>query len=288
MTGGFPSQLLSAVNAAKSTITQAVHVQLVDAIGNIISIHDGHLKTLGFHNAIGHGATNGSITKELASGDKEGIGTGAFSIVERFAFIQPGGDAQMYLQSDDAQDNSAGTGAQEITITYFNFAWEKKTVAVVPNGVTQVTISVADIYRIHSVITNKGNAAAGNITITDVGETTLYGEIAIYKTYMERCIFYVATGETVSATSGIFGCTTSGGVQFVVAASEQDVSGNVVTRARIPFKMEAGILKSKFEHPESVSNPDGKRIAILVAVTAASGAPAQKGSAWLGGFTQSE
>ena len=249
--------------------------------------HDGHLKTLGLHESIGHGATNGSIMKELASGDKEGIGTGAFTIVERFVFIQPATDTQMYLQSDDAQDNAAGTGAQQITITYFNLAWEKNTVTVVPTGVTQVTISVADIYRIHSVIVNKGSSAAGNITITDAGETTLYGEIAIYKTYMERCIFYVATGETVSATSGVFGCTTSGGVQFVVAASEQDASGNVVTRARIPFKMEAGILKSKFEHPESVSNPDGLRIAILVAVTAASGAPAQKASAWMGGFTES-
>lgn len=285
MTGGFPSQLLSAVSAAKSAITQAVHVQLVDALGNIISIHDGHLKMIGYHASIGHGSTNGDVSKEFAAGDKEGIAQGAFTLVEREDFVQPVGDTQMYAQSSSAQDAAAGTGAQEITIEYFTFAWVKKTQVFVPTGLSQVTLA-ADFYRLHSVIVTKGLPADGDITITDIGETALYGQVHQFKTYMERCIFYVETGKIVTSVDGVFGCTSSGGVQFSIFASEESASGNVVARSRIPFKMEAGTIDLDFELPEAVSNPNGKRIAIGVAVTASTGAVNQKASAWISGYTE--
>lgn len=248
--------------------------------------HDGHIKTLGYHESIGHGTTNGDVTKEFAAGDKEGIGSGAFTLMEREAFVQPTVDTQMYAQSSSAQDAAAGTGSQEITIEYFTFAWIKKTHVFVPTGTSQVTLA-ADIYRIHDVKVTKGLPADGNITITDIGAGTLYGQVHQFKTYMERCIFYIETGRMVTSVDGIFGCTTSGGVQFSIFASEESASGNVVARARIPFKMEAGIVDLDFELPESVQNPNGKRIAIGVAVTASTGAVNQKASAWISGFTES-
>jgi hypothetical protein len=251
--------------------------------GEDVESHAGHIKTIGFKEAIGHGATNKVV--ERACGKKTGIGTGAFTLIESHAFVQPSANTQMYLQSDGAQDTAAGTGIQLITIEYFASAWgARKTVNVIPDGANQVTISVADIYRIHKIYGAEGSVAAGNITITNQAANVLYGRIDQYHTFMERCIFYVAEGEKVSCTQAIVSSATSGGVQIRLFATEEDADGNTLTRGRVPIEIAGGTSNVTFSVSETVSNPNNKRISIGLSVTAAGSAANQSATGALKGY----
>jgi hypothetical protein len=251
--------------------------------GDSIESHAGHLKTIGFKEAIGHGATDKVV--ERATGKKTGIGTGAFTLIESHTFVQPSANTQMYLQSDDAQDAAAGTGIQLITIEYFASAWgARKTVNVIPNGLNQVTISVADIYRIHRIYGAEGHVAKGNVTITNQAAGVLYGQIDQYHTFMERCIFYVAEGEKITCTQAIVSSATSGGVQIRLFATEEDADGNTLTRGRIPIEIASGTANVTFSVSETVSNPNNKRISIGLSITAAGTASNQSATGALKGY----
>ena len=244
------------------------YVLICDTDGNEIDSHHGHLKTFGFHESIGHSATNTDITVERAKGRKTGIGTGAYTLLEEAAFVQPAGDTQMYLQSTSAQDAAAGSGAEQITIEYFSLAWgDMKTVQVVPTGTGQVTISVSDIYRIHNMYVNKGGNAVGLITLTNQAASVLYGQIAIYHAFMQRCIFYVGNGRKVTCTELVLGSYSKEGIIGRLFASEEDGDGNVIPRARIVFELVEDTFPYPFEISETVSNPNNKRMAIGLAVT---------------------
>lgn len=256
-------------------------------INNKIMVSHEHIKTMGFKEAIGHGATNTNISVEHAMGRKEGIGEGAFTILEEAAFVQPAGDTQMYLQSASAQDAAGGSGAEEIIIEYFSLAWgQKKTITVIPTGVTQVTIPATDIYRIHKVYVNKGHPAAGLITITNEAESVLYGQISQYYTFMQRCIFYVAENEVVTCTEAIISSYSKEGILPRIFASEEDEDGNVVTRARIICELVTGVLPYPFAISESVENPNNKRIAIGIGVAGV--AANQNATGVLKGYTTKE
>ena len=258
---------------------------LVDLAGNVNVIHNGHLKVLGLYEAIGHGVTNGDLVVERASGRKTAIGTGAYTLLERFDFVQPAGDTQMYLQSASAEDAEGGTGVEQITIEYFSAAWgDKKTVQVVPTGVSQVTLSVDDIYRIHKMYYNKGGVAADDITLTNQAGDVLYGQIAQHAGFMERCIFYVGNGKKVTCTEGLFTATTSGGILGRLFVSEEDADGNVVPRGRIPFEVADDTITYVFGISETASNPNNKRIAIGLAVTG--NIAAQKATGTIKGFEE--
>ena len=236
--------------------------------GELAGVHDTHLKVLGYHEAIGHGATNGDLVVERASGRKTAIGSGAYTLLERFDFVQPTANTQMYLQSTSAEDAEGGTGVEQITIEYFSLLWgDKKIVQIVPTGVAQVALSVADIYRIHKMYYNKGSVAAGDITLTNQAGDVLYGEIAQYSGFMERCIFYVAEGKKVTCTEGLFTATTGGGILGRLFVSEEDSEGNVVPRGRIPFEIADDTITYVFGISETASNPNNKRIAIGLAVS---------------------
>ena len=244
------------------------YVLICDTDGNEIDSHHGHLKTFGFHESIGHSATNTDITVERAKGRKTGIGTGAYTLLEEAAFVQPAGDTQMYIQSTSAEDAAAGSGAEQITIEYFSLAWgDMKTVQVVPTGTGQVTLSVSDIYRIHNMYVNKGNNAVGLITLTNQAASVLYGQIAIYHAFMQRCIFYVGNGRKVTCTELVLGSYSKEGIIGRLFASEEDGDGNVIPRARIVFELVEDTFPYPFEISETVSNPNNKRMAIGLAVT---------------------
>lgn len=258
----------NAASESTSVDTVVKYMQLVDPFGNPHILHDGHLKVLGYHEAIGHNVTNGDLVVERASGRKTAIGTGSYTLLERFDFVQPAGDTQMYLQSTSAEDAVGGTGVEQITIEYFDAGWlDKKTVQVVPTGVSQVTLTVSDIYRIHKMYYNKGGVAAGNITLTNEAGDVLYGEIAQYAGFMERCIFYVGNGKKVTCTEGLFTATTGGGILGRLFVSEEDAEGNVVPRGRIPFEIADDTMPYVFGISETASNPNNKRIAIGLAVS---------------------
>lgn len=232
--------------------------------------HEGHVKTIGFHESIGHLSTNDDITIERATGRKTTIGTGAFTLLEEAAFVQPSVDTQMYIQSTSAEDAAGGDGAEQITIEYFSLSWgDLKTVQVVPEGAGQVTLSVSDIYRIHKMYINKGHNAVGTVTLTNQAANVLYGQVSQYHAFMQRCIFYVGEGKRVTCTELIISSYSKEGIIGRLFASEEDDDGNIVPRARIAFELVDDVITYAFGISESVSNPNNKRIAIGLAVSGA-------------------
>ena len=210
-------------------------------------------------------------------------------MVEADDFVQPPNetDLQFYVHSTSANDTSDGSGVQQFTIVYLSAGGgAKKTQVVTMNGTSVVAIPNVDKYRIHSVDVTRGHPAAGTITITNFDDNILYGSIEQYKTYMERCIFYVAEDEQVIGIEAICSSTSAGGVYISIFASEEDATGNVVTRARRPFRINDTTISMVFAISEVVSNPNNKLIAFGAAVTAATGAPVQDAEVTLIGYTR--
>lgn len=248
-----------------------VDVRISDGT-NTAEIHDEHLKVLGYHESIGHGTTNTDIVVERCMGRRTTIGTGTYELLQEADFIQPSADTQMYIQSASANDASAGTGVQQITMEYFSSTWgDKKTITITTNGTNQVTVGVADIYRIHKVYANRvggAGVAAGLITLTNQATDVLYGQISQYHNFMQRCIFYVGNGRRVTCTEGIFGASTGGGIIGRLFATEEDASGNLVNRARIIFEVADSQIVYPFQISETAENPNNKNISIGLAITA--------------------
>lgn len=240
----------------------------VDDIREDVGVHHKHLKTLGYLQSIGHGTTGEQgVFTECAVGKKSSIGAGAYTLLESDDFVQPSGNTQMYLQSTNVEDSTGGTGVEKILIEYFSLSWgSRKTVEVIPNGTNQVTISVADIYRIHKVYGISGHPAQGNITITNQAETILYGNIEQYNTFMRRCIFYIAENEKVTGTQAVIGSTTSGGVNVVAFATHEDASGNTMTRGCSTIEVADTTIAISFEPWVTISNPNNKRKSIGLSV----------------------
>jgi hypothetical protein len=83
------------------------------------------------------------------------------------------------LVSSDANDTSAGTGAQEITVTYLDDAWSEQSHVQATNGGT-VVMSPTDIFRLLTIsvtATGSGNKNAGDLTLQVSGGGTVRGKI---------------------------------------------------------------------------------------------------------------
>lgn len=237
--------------------------------------HDGAIHSIDYLDLIGLNLLPG-YTPQFAVGRKTQITTGPYTILETDPFEQPpvGTNISMYIKSTSGDDADGGSGAQQVTVEYFEAAWgSRQRVRVTLDGTNTVAIP-ANINRIHKVYTNKGRAAAGTITIKDVGNSILYGGIAEYETFMRRCIFYVAEGETVLVAQPILGSTTSGGVNAVLFVTEEDEDGNTVTRGRATTEVADTTPVFKFRPLISISNPTNKPKAVGIAVNANS--PSQK------------
>lgn len=253
--------------------------------GSVVNSHNGHLKTFEFIDSIGHSTTNTDITPECAVGKKSAIGTGAYTLLESSAFVQPSANTQMYLQSTGAEDKAAGTGVNEITIEYFPLAWgARKTVQVVPDGANQVMVSVPDIYRIHKIYGNKGHLAAGDITLTNQAGNVLYGQIDQYDTFMRRCIFYIANNEKVTVTQFIIGSTTSGGVNVSLFATHEDDDGDLITRGCATVEVVSNTAIGELKPWLTISNTSNVRKSVGLAVNGNS--PSQKCTGTLKGFLE--
>ena len=285
------AKAVTLIDTSGSEINPATEDTL-STLNNKLLTEDGHIKVIGYHESIGHLSTNGALSVERAIGNKTGIGTGAFTLLESHPFVQPPetpGDVIMYVQSDNVADSdSLGTGSREITCLYYSKSWGvRKTVTTILDGTTQVVISGGtDKYRLHKVYINKGVSAIGNITITNAAQTILYGQIDQYETTMERAIFYVAENEKVTVTEGFLGTTTSGGIIARLFASEEDINGNVVTRVRRPYILQDTVTAIPFKISETVANPNNKRIAIGLAVKAAGVAVNQNAYGYIIGFNE--
>ena len=203
-----------------------------------------------------------------AVGSSENIGTGVFVILSNVAATQPASEMQMEVVSTSEDDDSVGSGAQEVTIKYLPEAWstEYSEEIVVLDGSNAVDTVATDIYRIEDFFVSKGKPAVGTITLKDTGAVATYAQIDIYTTYFQRCIHYLRTGYKSYIMDIIIGCQTNGGVTWRLFRSMK-YGNNIVTRGRLSVEIADDVMDHGWRMPVVVANPDGDRIAIGLAVS---------------------
>ena len=205
---------------------------------------------------------------DVCVGASNSIGTGPFVILSNCVAVQPSAGVQMEAVSTSTDDTLLGSGAQKLKLDYYTESpWERKTEVVEMDGTTPVNTVATDIYRLNKVTVLKGNPAVGTITLKSTDAVTLYAQIDQYKTFFERAAFYVETGYQAIVTDIIIGCSTNGGVTWRLFKSDEDAdTGDVVTRGRLSVRVADDAFPIPLNVPVKISNPNGKRIAIGLAV----------------------
>jgi len=216
--------------------------------------------------------SEGDIHKtDVCIGSNNAIGAGPFVILSNCDAVQPSAGVQMQFVSTSGEDALLGSGVQKMKLYYFaESPWELKNEVVEMDGTTPVNTDATDIYRIHKVEASKGHPAVGTITIKSTDTVTLYAQIDPYTTFFQRAIFYVETGYQAMVTDIILGCSTNGGVKWRLFKSfEDEDTGEVVTRGRLSVSVADDAIHIPLGIGVKVSNPNGKRIAIGLAVQGA-------------------
>lgn len=218
-------------------------------------------------------------------GSSDSIVAGPYVILSNCVAVQPASPGvQMEAVSTSGNDILAGTGVQKLKITYFTKdPWEMFTEVVEMDGTTPVNTVATDIYRIHKIEVVLGQPAAGTITLKSTDASILYAQIDQYETFFERAIFYVENGYQAIVTDIFLGCSTNGGVTWRLFYSDEDEdTGDIVTRGQFSVHIADDILHIPLKVPRKVSNPNGKRIAIGLAVQGP--VAAQKGTGTIAGY----
>lgn len=197
---------------------------------------------------------------------------------------QPPSGVQMEVVSTSTDDTLLGSGAQKVEIEYFTETpWAKLTEVIEMDGTTAVDTAATNIYRINQVEVVKGHPAAGTITVKSTDASILYAQIDQYETFFERCVQYIETGYQAVVTDIIIGCSTNGGVKWRLFVSDEDEdTGDVVTRGKLSVTIADDTLPHPMKLPFRVSNPNGKRIAIGLAVQGP--VAVQKGTGTIWGY----
>jgi len=213
-----------------------------------------------------NGHTRGSVI-----GTNEGIGASAFVILSNVTVTQPSSETRMQVVSTSTDDADGGTGAHQVTIKYLPKVWstEYSTEIITLDGTTPINTEATDIYRIEEFYVNKvGNLGLGigTITLKSTDAVTLYAQIDEGRNFFERAIHYVRTGYKAIVTDVILGCSTNGGVIWRLFRSWEAADGNVVPRGRLSIEVADNTMTHQWNIPVVCSNPNGKRMAVGLAV----------------------
>lgn len=158
--------------------------------------------------------------------------------------IQPEPDTggfNLYVESDDADDDSTGNGAKTISIHYLDTAGVEQTVSATLNGVTPVNTNVTDCMFINSAhITDHfgtGIVATGNIDCTKTSGGTVVQRIAAAGNQSLSTMRQVPVGKTL---------TVSGWHSYGVATTTKVASMRIRTSAH------EGVLNAGVYHFQDV------------------------------------
>ena len=264
------------IDVALSTRTKPADTQTVAGTVGITfpaaSLSDSiFLKIIDYDTLIGKGDVTNHIPGQLMGNGSNGtITTNIFSILSNAVVTQPSVNTWMKFVSTSAQDGVGGTGILQVTIKYFTSAWVNKTEIITMNGTTPVNMVNQDVYRINEIYANKvGTAGVAVGTITLVDQTTgliKYAQIDPTVTFFERAVHYVATGKVCVITSALIGSSTTGGVIFRIFSTDEDGSGNRVTRSRYSTELAMVTQFIPLKNVIQVANPNGVNISIGLAV----------------------
>lgn len=229
-----------------------------------------------FFTAVAQGSVPDS-TAGSRVGTNEVIPQAAFILLSNVTSVSsvvnfPSTAQQMQVVSSSASDSVAGNGAQQVEITYLTTpaaGFQKKTETVTLNGITPVLTTNTDIFRIDRFRVSRAGSsltALGNVSLQSVGGATTFEQIAALTNVFRTAIHWVPKGFKTTVPNVAFGATTVGGVIFLLEASEEDASGNVVFAANEQVEIGQSALVEELIPPLVVSNPNGliKGVAIVV------------------------
>ncbi len=150
-------------------------------------------------------------------------------------YVWPALGAQLECVSTGAQDTGAGTGVQQVRISYLTPAYVEASEIVTLTGAAPVATVANNIFRIQSFRAYRvgGNAvAAGNIDIRMIGgPATVYSRIGTGFTRARNNCWTVPAGKTLYVTSIAFssGSAAAGkNVLFTTRATYDDASGRAL------------------------------------------------------------
>lgn len=174
---------------------------------------------------------------------------------------------QMQVVSSNANDTGAGTGAQQVEITYLTSPtnsqepFKKKTEIVTLNGVGAVSTVATDIFRIDRFRVSKvgtGLFAAGNISLQSVGGATTFERIDIGTNVNRTCVHFVPKGFGCQLNGYTIGCSSGNGVIFILEETELDPSNNDVTLGQTQIELLNQGIHVRLTAPHVIKNIPGK------------------------------
>jgi hypothetical protein len=155
------------------------------------------------------------------------------SFVGATAYNEQTTAVQRSFSSTSANDASAGTGAQQVTFTYFDASGNGPyTETDTLNGTTAVNTTATNICFIESIAVSRvgsGASNAGTITMwtTTAGGGTALGTITIGANQTFWCHHYVPVGYTCYVTGIVAGANNNAGASFTVTQRPIGVTGAV-------------------------------------------------------------
>jgi len=177
-------------------------------------------------------------------------------------YVFPATAQQMAVVSTSANDTSAGTGAQKVTIQYLDNNYVARTEVVTLNGTTPVNTVATNILRVNKMYSSQvgtNHYPVGDIALKNTGGTVTYSQMKAGRNTAQQIIYTVPAGKTLYisqwfAAAGASAANhftqiilrstawdgysvTGGGFLTVDPVSAQD--GNVVQPFIIPIKIPA-------------------------------------------------
>lgn len=152
-----------------------------------------------------------------------------------YAFPSTAGCRMSVASSVASIDSATGAGVQQVRISYLNPAYEEKTEIVTLAGTTTVNTVATDIARVNafrSYATGSSGASAGNIYLSIVTGTTIYGKIAQGYNRARTCVYTVPANKSLYITSVVWSAVSGSKqakVRFINRATFDDVSATRLT-----------------------------------------------------------
>ncbi len=221
------------------------------------------LKVAPYSDMVAKGEVAGHIVGHVIGNATNTISTTAFVLLSNITAAQPTANTAMKISSTSVNDTAGGSGAQQVTLKYFEFDWgQEKTEVITLNGTNAVNLVNTNVYRINHLYINRtgsGGVAAGNIKLQDASTgTILYAQIDSSAAFFERATHYVSGGRICVISGAEISSSTIGGVIWRLFTTQEDSNGNIVPRAEFSGQVGANAIFMPLVLPVYVANPNKK------------------------------
>ena len=110
-----------------------------------------------------------SVVQKFGAGS---VGTSLVPTTQSGVYQTPTTVTSLEIVSDDTNDTSAGTGAQEVTVTGLDSNWKEVEIVVETNGTTAVALGT-DLFRVYRWYVSRSGTYANAAAGSHVGTLTL-------------------------------------------------------------------------------------------------------------------